>query len=259
MNGDRTFELLADINPVPDPEQLDTPLTLTISDTKRGAMATTRMTRDSELEKTAPPSVGGRGLRVALVAAALVMLAGVATWLVTTSGDDVAASPIELASTYMDARANNDPDEALRVLSPTASVDGELPSIADFSELPGVFEYLARQQFEWTYTCEEASSRSVIVDCAYTGTSLMSRALGDEVYDGQLTFYVEGDQIVRVLHSLSFRYQADVLAVFDSWMETEHPEVVAQLYDEAGRFRYEAGVFDLFSEYLAEFEASLGR
>lgn len=225
-------------------------------------MATTADRKTRQQETVA--KVAGqrrRGLPIAAAAAALALLVGFGTWFIIDSGED-AASPIELATIYMDARANNDPDAALRVLSATAALTNELPSVPELGELPGSFEYTYRLGPEWTYSCEELPSRnSTRVGCDYTLTNRLSRALDQGEFEGTYTFYIEDGMIVRVLNDFPLaRYGPNVFRVFLGWLDREHPGAVDALWDNTGgsaRFRHSDENFELLEQYIEEFEASL--
>lgn len=257
MNDDRVFQLLAEINPVPDPDGLDSPIALTDTEEMRGAMATIKETKHEQTH--AAPSEGTsrkRGLVVAAAAAALVLIVGVGAWvLAATNEGELAASPEALASVYLDAKNDNHPEAALGVLSPTASLVNEVPRIESLEDVGPTFDWLSRRGIQHDYSCTETSGDEVV--CTYEYEDRLSRAVGHPPVVGSYTFLIMEGQITRIVHDFDFEdYSPNVFEVFVAWLDAEHPGAFETIYQLEGGPLLTPEALDLTEGYVDEFEAS---
>jgi hypothetical protein len=264
MNDDRVFQLLAEINPVPDPDGLDSPIALADTEEMRGAMATIERT---EREQTHAARSEGtsrkRGLAIASAAAAVVLIVGAGLWAFTGSSDtELASTPAGLATTYLDARNNNDPEAALAVLSSNAAFD-EVPIIADIDDLGPRFEWMSIRGIRLDHTCTETAPGTVSeVRCTYEGVERLNTALGQPPLAGSFVFRINDGQIISVRHIFPIEvYSPNVFDVFVQWLDAEHPGAFDTIYrveDDAAIGLTTPEALDLMDGYLEEFEASRG-
>ncbi len=207
----------------------------------------------------AAPSQGAtrkRGFTIAAAVAAVVLLSGVGAWVLAGSNEgELAASPEALASIYLDARNDNNPEAALGVLSPTALLVNEVPRIESLEDVGPTFDWLSRRGIQLDYSCTETSGDEVV--CTYESEDRLSRAVGHPPVVGSFTFLIMEGQITRVVHDFDFAdYSPNVYEVFVAWLEAEHPGAFETIYQLEGGPLLTPEALDLTEGYIDEFEAS---
>jgi hypothetical protein len=155
---------------------------------------------------------------IAIVTAVAVVLA------LNNQGGDVAASPVDVAESFLEARNAHDAEAMSALLVADALfVPGEelvmnernLPEAAEFERITG-----------WTHTVhscvEDAPSR---VRCSYTMENDLSRATG-LVPPGSnfVIFEIEEGKIATVQNSGNSSYIGSGMSPFGTWLESNHPE-----------------------------------
>jgi hypothetical protein len=211
-----------------------------------------------ETQRTAPTKPPQRlRLGVALTAFVLVIAAGIGFVLVRDA--NVAASPIEIGESFLNARDTWDLEAAIALLAPEATVVGSIaPTVADYA---GAFEYFrAVQQGTTVGECTQTNvGPPAEVTCTYSHENAWTRALGSAPYKGsRMTFVIDDGLIQEVTNGFAGFTEWDL---FGLWVFNNHPSEYPMLYSEGHRASKPSTTPEaivLWEQYTAEFVAEKG-
>jgi hypothetical protein len=260
MNDERVFHLLKEINPVADPDGLDSPVALGDFETQGGAMATIERTEFDQTDAAPSQGTSGRkGVMIAVAAAAAVLIVGIGAWaLIQSDETKLAASPESIGEAMVAALDSHDAEAAVGLLAPDATVNiFSAGTSEEFRDLFGWFEAL-----DWRFDYQACSSTPTgEVTCtvlqqnkwtAADGTDPVNAELRLDVADGQVTAIVAYDQ------GPAWR------AVFEDYfdfVDDNHPADVERMWliSASGQNtgpRLTEDAIALFDRYSAEYTAS---
>jgi hypothetical protein len=223
MNDERVFRLLAETNPVPTIDSVGVPGALGEIDRGRATMTTT----------TTSPERGTRrryrGPLVAIAAALVVLVAGVAVWATTRGGDELASQPgLSSVTAAYEAMNNGNLDKFYAQLTDRAvqADDHEYRSL----------EVAMHEQTELLGPCRalEPSPTSgedrIQCDVRFTDDFFRPAHIWTEVTD---TFVMADngkiDVIVNVLGDTAAA--TDYTHAFWRWMHETYPEVYSSVWE----------------------------
>jgi hypothetical protein len=159
-----------------------------------------------------------------------VLAAAVLAAIVLTPGDS-ASTPIEIGREYMEARNAFDAERASSLLSADASVL-DAPRMSR-TELKQGFEALRVYDAQWEpFECTSKAG-TTLVTCAYSLETNLSRIVGHPPVAGSILLLVEEGQIQSLVHNFNYDdYGTNVLGKFLTWLGTEHPGAIEEVYVE---------------------------
>ena len=265
MLVDAAFQRLRDANPVPHPAALrERPIDASVF-----LVATQQRSREMQTKhepiqtETAPPR-RRRNWIPAVVAAVVVMILAGASVVVFT-GDtepDVAggpASPVEIATAFIEARDAWDGEAARALVADDALIDGFVAT-AD--------EYLTQDEFEratgWRFMqpdcAETVAGPPADVFCTYTMENAWSRARGVGPFpNSKFWFTIADGKIQQLTHLFEIsEFSPQVWDVVRKWVRDTHPEDLDVLYTP----EFDAPIrtpeaIALWEQYTKEFVASM--
>jgi hypothetical protein len=254
---DQIAAMFARANPVPSLDLLDPIDTMDIdhltSHSERSSVMSEIHTIEPELDQ--PPARRPVGALVA--AGVMVVAAAVVIVALANREPEVAATPVEIAESFLEARNAHNAEAMSELLADDAVfVPGEellmnednLPAAAEFEEITG-----------WTHevqSCvEDFPSR---VRCNYAMENDLGRALGRVPIVGTFViFEVEEGRIVTVQNSGDSDYIGGTMVAFGEWVEENHPEVAAVMLPDDMAQILEPEALALWKQYIPEFVASV--
>ncbi len=255
-NEDQVAALFAKANPVPTLDLLDP---VEVLDIERLAHPSARSSEMTEVKVDQTKSEGpGRKPRLALgLAMAVVAVVAVGILVRTESG---VASPVSVATAFMDANAEHDVDAMWELLAPDseAKVAGlaAMTAAADWSRAVGWAE-IGHQ------ACEEKSNGpdGTVVACPFIRQTDWILALGLEpvtnnIYD---ILVVEG-QIQSVVETDNGEPSSDGMmeasGTFRRWVVENHPDDIGTMY-EGDSWQNSPEAIALYEQYTDEFVAEM--
>jgi hypothetical protein len=221
---DQVAAIFARANPVPSLAQFD-PIELV--DIGRLTDQSERSSEMSELQAIEPELDRQPKQRhiIGLVAAGVIVVAtAVAVIVFANRGQEVAASPVEIAESFLEARNAHDAEAMSALLADDAVFvpgeelvmnEGNLPEAAEFERITG-----------WSHgvqSCvEDPPSR---VRCSYTLENDLGRAIGLQPSEHNfVVFDIEEGKIATVQNSGDSSYIGSGMSAFGNWLEENHPE-----------------------------------
>lgn len=212
--------LLRAANPVPHPEtdSRDLDAATRLDDTEQGT---------EEMIKTEPQPTGQRrrGWTTGLVAAAAVLVLGVATLLLTRVDNPFAGpNPTEIAESYIDARNDYDAERALELISEGFKTNESPDGYVDAATLERAFQWHETEGFKFTdVLCEQSGETPdwISVTCEATWTVRLREAGGFPPGDYRLMLLIQDGLIIQAFESGLGGPD------WESWvrfLETEHPD-----------------------------------
>jgi hypothetical protein len=243
---DQVATLFAKANPVPSLNLLD-PVELLDMDSldglsgRSGVMIKVEDTQPKKEQRRLRPS-----LAIGLVTVAIVF---VVLGILLNSQEEVAvASPQEVAAAYLEAAAAHDLDAATELLAPDVVVEE-------------MEEWEHDRAYGWVVHnqgCEETSTGpdGTTVRCSVEVVADVAQALGLEPGTGTYRIIVDDGQVRSVrLNFEDFGGLEEAWDVFRVWVEENHPDDVATMYDPATEFSAQS--IALWEQYVDEYLASL--
>jgi hypothetical protein len=226
MKHDAAFEALKRANPEPDPAALRRRL---------GEGTTIDLIGIAGKAQTTPPTNlrPRRQWRPAL-AAGLAVSVVVAAMLVPWTGnqsvlDRILSSPIDIASSYMEARNSFDTEAAASLLTEDAFL-WDVPRM-ERAELDLGFEAL--RVYGWQlapFDCNNTPG-TTLVTCNYLMNNRLTQIVGRPLVEGRMQFLVVDGRIASLVHDLSFEdYGANVHEPYIAWLDEQHPGATDQLF-----------------------------
>lgn len=176
-------------------------------------------TEPTKRRRWVPTVVGG------LIALAIV-LAFWAPW----AGEE-ATTPVDIGNQYMEARNAFDAEKAGALMSADATVL-DAPRMSR-TELEQGFEALRVYDARWEpFDCTNKPG-TTLVTCDYSLETNLSRIVGHTPVEGSILLLVEEGQITRLVHNFNYDdYGTNVFGKFLTWLGTEHPGAIDQVYVE---------------------------
>ena len=223
MKDEQVFRLLMATNPVPDEDALGSPPALGPSGEEKDTM----QTNQRPTTETTRPQPGRRGLLVG-AASAVVLIIGLAAWMLVSDGDDAAApTPTETATAFWEALADGDRQAALDLVDPNPADPSVVVPFGRAGTLAGAFDWYESVGWEWELEgCSEGADG--IVECTASARNDWSDAIGVEPISGAFLVRVEETGIIYVTSAglPSFREQwvPQVFNVFAGWVGRNHPD-----------------------------------
>ncbi|MET0565167.1 MAG: hypothetical protein ABW021_01815 [Acidimicrobiia bacterium] len=253
---DQVAVLFARENPVPSLDLLDP-----IDPVDIGALRdeSERSGAMSEVKTFEPKREDSNRRRFApgLALAGVIVVVAVAAFALANRNPTPVASPVEIATSFLDARNSHDAEAMTSLLADDVVwvPGGEL--LMDATNVPAAVEFERITGADYEFTC--ANDGPSQVRCPYTLENHLSRALGfppRELAPAYYLFGIEDGQIVRVenIENGQFRY-GDTVVAFYEWLSTNHPEAGDPPDDNLGILEPEQ--LALWEQYVPEFVASL--
>lgn len=192
--------------------------------------------------------------RLALIVAMTVIAVVAGGFLVTRKS--LVASPVSVATEFMDALAEHDGDTALELFSPDGTFDDKYPS-----NLPIVAEWdRAVGWLETNQGCEEISTSAAgtLVACPFIRQTDWILALGLEpVTNNIYEILVAKGQIQSVVETDNGEVSRDGMieasVTFQSWVRASHPDDYATMYGSGGQWLIDPAAIALYEKYTDEF------
>ncbi|MEX1133674.1 MAG: hypothetical protein WED83_02385 [Acidimicrobiia bacterium] len=255
-NEDQIAALFAKANPVPSLDLFDPVETL---DMERLAHLSTRSSVMTDVETIElSPEGPSRRPRVALVVA-MTVIALVALGILVNRESGV-ASPVSVATAYMDAQAEHDGKALWELFAP--DTEGNLRGLAAWTS--GTDWDRAVGWAEINQGCEEISTDSAgtLVACPFIRQTDWILALGLEpVTNNIYEILVAEGQIQSVVETDNGEISDDGMrvasAMFRSWVNANHPDDMATMYGSGGQWLNDPAAIALYEKYTDEFVASL--
>ena len=193
---------------------------------KEGRMTETRpdqqpVQEDGRSQPTvSPPPEKRFRVGVALTAFAVVLAIGIGFAIFRNSGSTVAASPIEIGESYINAIDEWDSEAALVLLAPGAVMTSGLAESP--TDIPAVFDFYRAN--DWRFTASECQQSNVgepvVITCTYTHQNAWMRALGvDPRPGGSYEFVITDGKIEEVSSDFIEFPEWDT---FVDWVRTNH-------------------------------------
>ncbi|HEX5722225.1 MAG TPA: hypothetical protein VFZ06_05690 [Acidimicrobiia bacterium] len=161
--------------------------------------------------------------RLALLAGAVIALAG--AYVILSSGDLFRGqlSPQEIAERYLEARNEYDAKAARALIAPDALLN-DVPLIG-FHELDAGFEALSIFEISQDpFECM-VGDRETWVSCSYQLDSALNDPVGYPPVAGKINFRIADGKIVELQHNFPFGlYSPFVWRPFVDWLMAEHGE-----------------------------------
>jgi len=255
--------LFARANPVPSLDLLDPIDQMDIDalrdESERSSMMNEIQTVEPEKEK---PNV--RRPIPGLVLAGVMVAATIGLVLIMVNREpDVAASPVEIAEAFLEARVVHDAeamstllaDDALLVDDQVLDAGQDGPDVLAEDFLPGLVEFERITDRTYTFeVCVEDSQAQA--SCTVALEDDMSRALGVDPFNARFLFDISEGKIDEVAFIWNGdRTYAEVAREVIAWMERNHAEDVEIMFDDS-RYLAAEGLA-LWEEHIPEFVASL--
>lgn len=194
-----------------------------------------------------PAAVGG------LIAVA------VAAILLTSWGNAGPSTPVEIGNEYMEARNSFDAERASALMSTDATVV-DAPRMSR-SELAQGFEALRVYDAQWEpFECTNKAG-TTLVTCDYSLETNLSRIVGHTPVEGSILLLVNEGQITSLVHNFNYDdYGTNVFGKFVTWLGTEHPGAIEQVYverDGAMSPNLEPEALAQLASYIEEYDRSI--
>lgn len=251
-NEDQIAALFADANPVPSLDVFDPVEPLDMDRLEKRPERSRGMT-DTKTDngKVATPN---RWPRLAILVAIPVVAVVAAVVLLTDKNGSV-ASPVSVATAFMNAIAEHDGNAARELFAPEGAYGG-----IELSDLPTVLDH--DRAIGWDYVnqgCEERTTDSAgtLVVCPYLFENDWMRALSLEPASGSYEILVTDDQIQSATeigdpnNGIGEAYRA-----FRTWVNTNHPDDVATMFGPGDEILRNTDSIPLYEQYTDEFVAS---
>ncbi len=255
-NEDQIVALFARANPVPSLDLLDPVEPLDMVRLAHLSARSSEMT-DVETIELRPQGPSPRP-RLAVVAA-MTVIAVVATAFLVTRESGV-ASPVSVATAYMDAQADHDGKALWELFAP--DTEGNLRGLASWTS--GTDWDRAVGWAEMPHQgCEEISTDSAgtLVACPFIRQTDWILALGLEpVTNNIYEILVDEGQIQSVVETDNGEVSHDGMkaasAMFKVWVNANHPDAMATMYGSDGQWLNDPAAIALYEKYTDEFVAS---
>jgi hypothetical protein len=144
-------------------------------------------------------------------------------------GEDGRSTPVEDATAFWEAVEAGDLEAALTHVDPTA----EVTPFGRAGTLEGQFDWYEAVGWKWTLEeCVEDDSGTV--ECTATAQNAWSDALEVESVPGTFVVRFGENGITEILDkgdSFQNQWSPQVFRVFAGWVETNHPEDAAIMFD----------------------------
>ena len=192
-------------------------------------MQTSTQTVDRKISVDfAPKQPKKRWIAAVVSGVAVVALAAAA---LLTSWNATPATPVEIGNEYMEARNAFDAEAAGALMSADATLL-DAPRMSR-TELGQGFEALRVYDAQWEpFECTN-NPGTTLVTCDYSLETNLSRIVGHPSVEGTISLLVENGQITRLVHSFPYDdYAPNVLVKFLTWLGTEHPGAIEEVYVE---------------------------
>ena len=149
----------------------------------------------------------------------------------TPWGTSGPSTPVEIGNEYMEARNAFDAERAGALMSADATVL-DAPRMSRNELEPG-FEALRVYDAQWEpFECANKPG-TTLVTCDYSLETNLSRIVGHTPVEGSILLLVEEGQITSLVHNFNYDdYGTNVFGKFVSWLGTEHPGAIEQVYVE---------------------------
>jgi hypothetical protein len=251
---DHVAGLFARANPVPSLDLLDPIETVDIDALRNESERSSSMSGVQTIE----PQVAPRRQRVAglVAAAALVVIAIGVVIALANQPPEVAASPVQVAEAFMEARNAHDAEAMAGLLADDVVHDpgGELVWSPNNLSEAAHFEQITAWVYD--FTCVEGGPTQA--RCAYTQETNLGNALGIVSRPGAF-FLIEVDegQIVSVTNRENGHYPVgEVLVGFSEWLVQNHPEDVDVMLEDVSQILRPESLA-LWEQYVPEFVAEM--
>ena len=201
----------------------------------------------------APKQPKKRWMAAVVSGVAVVALAAAA---LLTSWSATPTTPVEIGNEYMEARNAFDAEAAGALMSADATLL-DAPRMSR-TELGQGFEALRVYDAQWApFECTNTPG-ATLVTCDYSLETNLSRILGHPSVEGTISLLVENGQITRLVHSFPYDdYAPNVLVKFLTWLGTEHPGAIEEVYverDGAMSPNLEPAALARLSAYIEEYD-----
>lgn len=171
----------------------------------------------------------GRGRLQAVLGGLIAVVVVAAFWALWANNQ--ATTPIDIANEYMEARNAFDAERADALMSADATLM-DAPRMSR-DELAQGFEALRVYDAQWEpFECNSKPG-ATLVTCDYSLETNLSRIVGHTPVTGSILFLVEQGQITSLVHNFNYDdYGTNVFEKFLTWLGTEHPGAIEQVYVE---------------------------
>ncbi len=223
------------------------------------------------------PVTNKRNLYLALAAAVAVIALGAyavtnsdSTTVAANQGDPApATTPIqattsipmsrtEMATAFWQAMAAGDRDQVLGIVDPAALDSQELAIWGRAQTLQGQFDWYESVGWKWQLSKCEPADDDVTIRCTASASNTWSESLGVEPVSGNFLVVFSDDGITDVteeLDSFISQWSPQVFAVFADWVQENHPDDAAIMFDFDMDINQE--ILDLYELNTGRFAESL--
>lgn len=193
----------------------------------------------------------------AVVGGLIAMAVAAAFWAPWANNE--ATSPIDIANEYMEARNAFDAERAGALMADDATLV-DAPRM-NRNELAQGFEALRVYDAQWEpFECTNKPG-ATLVTCDYVLETNLSRIVGHTPVAGSILFLVEEGQITSLVHNFNYDdYGTNVFGKFLTWLGTEHPGAIEQVYVERDGVmspNLEPDALAQLKGYIAEYDRSV--
>jgi hypothetical protein len=264
MRDDQVFELLSQLNPVPDQGALEIPPVPTARRAGMGIQMQTQTQTRTEPERR---PLRGRRIRFAAATAAVIVVAaaGVLVAMIAGGGEDgpdAAASSTQIAETFLTRLDEGDGFGAAALVSDSHS-GIRIPMLGLHAGMDGLvdyFDYYGAIGGDTNFTGCVPAGDGGIVSCSINQTTQVSSALGVGPIAGSMTITTRDGRVTAVNFAVpggDLVAWVDARDDFEAWIASDRSALADQVLDDDGVIRTAVSgalYLRLASEYAAAAE-----
>ncbi len=251
ITDDQVIALFAKANPVPSLDLVDP-----IEPVSPGHLKDpSERSREMSEVKTIGPRKEARRIRWApVLVTALVAVAAVALLIGRGVFETEPATPVEVAEAYVTAVNDRDFEAAASLFAPGT----ETSFIEDRVGLEDWELFAALGLHFEPRGCRELPEDGVVLECALTEVSDLTRVLGLAHPTKQIRLLIEGGHITNVIETrYSVRGSIEALRTFNTWVKENHPGDVDTMMHPNLVVKITPEAIALWEQYTDEFVAEM--